>query len=85
MIRYDFRNKVALVTGSPRGIGAAVLRKFAEAGATCVLHYWDDPDGANRRDAEARRGQLRREGSARTSEALHVSPPTCGSLGRSRG
>lgn len=50
---FDFAGKVALVTGSSRGIGAAVLRRFAAAGATGVLHFWDDPDGANRTDAEA--------------------------------
>ncbi len=58
MIRYDFRDKVVLVTGSSRGIGAAVLAGFARAGATCVLHFWNDPEGANRRDAEALAAQL---------------------------
>ncbi|QEL16005.1 3-oxoacyl-ACP reductase FabG [Limnoglobus roseus] len=53
MIRYDFTGKVALVTGSSRGIGVATLTAFAKAGATGVLHFWDDPDGGNRRDAEA--------------------------------
>ena len=52
MIRYDFTGKVALVTGSSRGIGAEILSRFCQAGATGVLHYWDDPDGANKRDAE---------------------------------
>jgi 3-oxoacyl-[acyl-carrier protein] reductase len=64
MIRYSFPGKVVLVTGSSRGIGAAVLSKFAEAGATCVLHYWDDPDGANRKDADELAGRLRGGGAA---------------------
>jgi 3-oxoacyl-[acyl-carrier protein] reductase len=59
MITYSFPNKVALVTGSSRGIGAAVLSAFARAGATCVLHFWDDPGGANRKDADALAAQLR--------------------------
>jgi 3-oxoacyl-[acyl-carrier protein] reductase len=58
MIRYDFAGKAVLVTGSSRGIGAAILTGFAQAGASCVLHYWDDPDGANRKDANALAGQL---------------------------
>lgn len=36
-IRFD--NKIVVVTGSSRGIGAAVARKFAENGATVVTHY----------------------------------------------
>src|SRR6478735_832823 len=58
MITYSFPGKIVLVTGSSRGIGAASLTQFARAGATCVLHYWDDPGGANRRDAEALAGSL---------------------------
>ena len=58
MIRYDFAGKAVLVTGSSRGIGAGILTAFARAGADCVLHYWDDPDGANRKDADALAAQL---------------------------
>jgi 3-oxoacyl-[acyl-carrier protein] reductase len=59
MITFHFPGRVVLVTGSSRGIGAAVLSGFARAGATCVLHYWDDPSGANRADAEALAAHLR--------------------------
>jgi 3-oxoacyl-[acyl-carrier protein] reductase len=52
MIRFDFTGKVVLVTGSSRGIGATTLAAFAKAGAVCVLHYWDDPAGENKADAE---------------------------------
>ena len=52
MIRFDFTGKVVLVTGSSRGIGATTLAAFAKAGAAGVLHYWDDPAGENKADAE---------------------------------
>ena len=53
MIRYDFTGKVAFVTGSSRGIGAAILRGFLDAGATGILHDFDDGAGVNARAAEA--------------------------------
>ncbi len=59
MIRYDFKGKTVLVTGSSRGIGAAILEGFARAGATCLLNYFDDPAGENKRDAEAHAEKLR--------------------------
>jgi 3-oxoacyl-[acyl-carrier protein] reductase len=59
MIRYDFTGKVALVTGSSRGIGAAILEGFARGGASCVLHFFDDAEGNNRRDAETHAAKLR--------------------------
>jgi len=59
MLTYSFPGKVVLVTGSSRGMGAAILEGFARAGAVCILNYFDDPDGQNRRDAEQTSVRLR--------------------------
>jgi 3-oxoacyl-[acyl-carrier protein] reductase len=59
MIHYQFTGKSVLVTGSSRGIGAAILEGFARAGATCLLHYFDDPAGENKRDAQQHAEKLR--------------------------
>jgi 3-oxoacyl-[acyl-carrier protein] reductase len=59
MVRYDFANKVVLVTGGSRGMGAAFLEAFAAAGAVCIVNYFDEPDGQNRRDAEQTAERLR--------------------------
>ena len=59
MVDYRFPNKVVLVTGSSRGMGAVILEAFARAGATCVVNFFDDPDGQNRRDAEQTAARLR--------------------------
>jgi len=39
MKQMTFNDKVALVTGSSRGIGKAIARKFAHAGADIVINY----------------------------------------------
>jgi 3-oxoacyl-[acyl-carrier protein] reductase len=38
-MEISFNNRIILVTGSSRGIGAAIAGKFAESGAQVVIHY----------------------------------------------
>ena len=49
----DFTDKVVLVTGSSRGIGAEMIKAFGKRGAKCVVNYFTDPQGQNKADAEA--------------------------------
>src|SRR5438445_4850047 len=49
---FDFSGKVALVTGSSRGLGAGILTALGQADARCVVNYVADSDGRNRADAE---------------------------------
>jgi 3-oxoacyl-[acyl-carrier protein] reductase len=47
----DFSGKVALVTGSSRGIGAEMIKAFGKRGAQCVVNYVADAQGQNKADA----------------------------------
>jgi len=49
----DFSNKVVLVTGSSRGLGAEMIKAFGRHGARCVLNYITDSTGQNKSDADA--------------------------------
>ena len=44
----DMRGKVILVTGSSKGIGRGIALELAHQGATIVINYRSDPEGATR-------------------------------------
>jgi 3-oxoacyl-[acyl-carrier protein] reductase len=50
---FDFTGKVVLVTGSSRGLGAAMIKAFGDRGAHCVVNFISDPEGKNKTDAES--------------------------------
>jgi 3-oxoacyl-[acyl-carrier protein] reductase len=68
MIHFDFSGKAVLVTGSSRGIGAAILEHFAKAKALCLVNYLADPEGQNLKDAQETAARLTSAGAA----AVHL-------------
>src|SRR5262245_50426779 len=46
-MNHNLKNKCALVTGGSRGIGAAIVKRFANEGANVALTYASSPDPAN--------------------------------------
>ena len=48
----DFSNRSVLVTGASGGIGAAIAKRFADAGARVFIHYRSDEAGATALEKE---------------------------------
>jgi 3-oxoacyl-[acyl-carrier protein] reductase len=44
----SLRSKISIVTGASRGIGAGIAKAFGAAGASVVVNYAGNPDGAAR-------------------------------------
>ena len=51
-------NKVAIVTGASKGIGAAIAKAFGAEGAAVVVNYARDHEGAERMVREITRKGL---------------------------
>jgi 3-oxoacyl-[acyl-carrier protein] reductase len=67
-IAPDLHNRIALVTGASRGIGAAIAVGLAEAGAAVVVNYRERTD-----DAEAVAAEIRAQGGKALTVAADVS------------
>jgi 3-oxoacyl-[acyl-carrier protein] reductase len=53
---HDLKNKVALVTGASRGLGAAMARTLGARGARVAVNYFGSPEKAQRVAEEIKRG-----------------------------
>jgi 3-oxoacyl-[acyl-carrier protein] reductase len=67
-LRMDFTNKVAVVTGSSRGIGRAIAMQLAEGGAKVVVNY---------RSNKAAADQVVEEIRASGGEAISIQADVC--------
>ncbi len=68
-IRFDFRDKVALVTGGGSGIGEATARAFADAGAKVLITDLDEENGRRVADALGDAGVFFRADAASAEDA----------------
>jgi NAD(P)-dependent dehydrogenase (short-subunit alcohol dehydrogenase family) len=70
MIEPDLSDRVALVTGSARGVGREVLRSLADCGATAAVHYHTSDEAA-----AALADDLREDGTTAATFAADVTDP----------
>jgi len=70
MIEPDLSDRVALVTGSARGVGREVLRSLADCGATAAVHYRTSDEAA-----AALADDLREDGTTAATFAADVTDP----------
>jgi enoyl-[acyl-carrier protein] reductase III len=69
----SLRGKVALVTGGSRGIGKAIVLKFASAGADVIINYFRNTQAAQEvADEAAARGVTAKIIRANTGDAVKV-------------
>ena len=43
---FDFSNKIVLITGAAKGLGAQIAREYARAGANTIINYRSAKDEA---------------------------------------
>ncbi len=77
MIGIDLSGKVAVVTGSSRGLGAVIATTLDAAGATVVVNYLPDDEGTQQQAAaqwvaQAQNGGLAVPADVRDSEAVQA-------------
>jgi NAD(P)-dependent dehydrogenase (short-subunit alcohol dehydrogenase family) len=58
MLAIDLQNRVGMVTGASRGLGAAIARTLHRAGAAVAVTFQDDDAGINRGHAAAIKADL---------------------------
>jgi 3-oxoacyl-[acyl-carrier protein] reductase len=68
MTSLDLKSRVALVTGGSRGIGAAIVRALAEAGAAVAINYRERADAA-----QALAGEIEKTGGRAIAVGADVS------------